>query len=177
MQVTISAPRARRSPSVATRALATVGLLAVLGGLATSQALAALRPSPDGEHFSSRRIRLESDSKGNAMFEAPSMSPGETVSSTTKISCAGDTESAIHLYGATTGTRFAEGLRLLVSRDGVHLYTGTLADFPDDYDHAVVDPITLSGGGSATYRFSVTLMNDAPAGNASQDFTWEARSV
>jgi hypothetical protein len=177
MQVTISLPLSRRSPSLVAKALATVALLAVLGGLAITQALAAPRPSSDTERFSSGGIHLETDSKGNAMFDAPSMAPGETVSSTTRISYAGDMEAAIHLYGTTSGARFAERLRLLVSRDGVPLYTGTLAGFPDDYEHAVVDPITLSSGGSATYRYSVTLMNDAPAGSASQDFTWEARSV
>src|SRR6266705_1536746 len=122
-----------------------------------SQALAAFRPG-SGENFSSRQIHLESDSTRNAMLDAPSMAPGETVSSITRISYAGDTEAAIHLYGTTSGTRFAGGLLLAVRRDGVLLYNGTLADFPDDYEGAVVDPITLSRGGNATYRFSVTLM-------------------
>jgi hypothetical protein len=162
---------------VVAKALATAGLLAVLGWFAASSALAAARPSPDAEDFDSTGIELTSDSKGSAMFEAPSMAPGETVSSTTKVTYQGHAETAIHLYGRTTGVEFAEGLDLRVSRDGVPAYNGTLADYPDHYEEAVVDPITLHAGESATYKFSLTLTDGAPAGEASQDFVWEARSL
>ncbi|MDP9295248.1 MAG: hypothetical protein M3O88_00955 [Actinomycetota bacterium] len=156
-----------------------LGLVILLGVIAASSAVAAFRPSTSAEHFTSEGIHLESDSSGHAMFEAPAMAPGQTVTSKTEISYTGDAPAEIHIYGTTTGMRFARSLQLEVSREGETLYRGTLARFPDSYEHAVVDPHTWRGSTSATYRFDVTLMDrTAPQGaGASQTFTWEARSL
>jgi hypothetical protein len=149
-------------------------VLAVLGGVLSTQALAMLRRSSAPESFSSQAIHLDSDSR-TAMFQAQSMAPGETVRSSTQISFEGPTNMAIHLYGKTSGTGSPDALRVLVTRAGMPLFQGTLADFPDDYEHAIVDPLRPSGGGCATYRFSVTLRHLASAGTTAQEFIWEAR--
>ena len=63
------------------------------------------------------------------------------------------------------------------------LYDGTLQGYPDDYANGIVDPVTASPEAWTTseahaYQFEVTLANDdaAQGKNATQAFTWEARS-
>jgi hypothetical protein len=178
MQLAISAPPVCRGPRKLVKMLATLALVLVLGAIAASSAVAAFRPSgPDT--FKTEGIRLDSNSSSHAMFQERAMAPGETVTSRTKISYTGDRPEQIHLYGTTAGTRFSRSLQLRVTRGDETLYRGTLADFPDSYDHAVVDPQTWGGSTSATYRFDVTLTDGtAPQGAASwQTFTWEARSA
>jgi hypothetical protein len=172
-------PHARTRSSTLIKTLATLGLLIVLGVIAASSAVAAFRPSTSAEHINSQGFRLQSRGSGHAMFEAPTMAPGETLTSRMEISYKGSTPGSLHLYGATTGTRLARSLRLQVSREGKTLYRGTLAGFPDSYEEAVVDPRALGGSTSATYRFEVTLMDgtEPPAGTTSQTFIWEARGI
>lgn len=63
------------------------------------------------------------------------------------------------------------------------VYTGTLEGFADDFDSGVVDPTAGSPESwtnpeSHVYKFTVTVRNDAEAQglNATQTFTWEART-
>lgn len=63
------------------------------------------------------------------------------------------------------------------------VYDGTLAGFGDDYASGLVDATsgsteTWTGGEVHVYRFAVTLQNniDAEGLDATQSFTWEARS-
>ena len=63
------------------------------------------------------------------------------------------------------------------------VYNGTLAGFGDDYAGGLVDATsgsteTWTGGEVHVYRMEVTLQNniDAEGLDATQSFTWEARS-
>jgi hypothetical protein len=179
MQLAISPPQARTSPSKLVRMLVTLGLVLVLGAIAASSALAAFRPAGHAQTFNTEGIQLHGNSSGHAMFQAPAMAPGQTATSRTTISYTGDTPAQLHLYGTTAGTRLARSLQLRVTRGGETLYRGTLAEFPDSYEHAVVDPQMWGGSTSATYRFDVRLTDGSAAQGAaaSETFTWEARSV
>ena len=114
------------------------------------------------------------------MFDAPSMTPGETVRSTIHLSYEGDAPAEIRLYGSTEGIRFARFLQLEVTRGDYTLYRGSLADFPETYESGAVDPTVWLASTDDAYRFDVTLVDGAkqpPAGATQQTFTWEARSV
>lgn len=90
-----------------------------------------------------------------------------TISSPTFSSCAGFTADAADYRGLGAGV----------------LFDGTLQAYPDDYGAALVDPATgapesWTTGEAHAYRFDVDLQNnDAAQGkDATQTFTWEARS-
>ena len=114
------------------------------------------------------------------MFDAPAMAPGETVTSKVHITYAGDAPAEIHLYGTTSGVRFAHSLELEISRGDYTLYRGSLADFPHTYEEGVTDPTIWLSSTEDDYTFKVTLLPGTPAppaGRTAQTFTWEARSV
>lgn len=74
------------------------------------------------------------------------------------------------------GTSYGNGANGVV-------YSGTLQGYPDDYATGIVDPFATSPrtwltGEKHAYKFVVTVQNnDAAQGkNATQQFTWEARS-
>jgi hypothetical protein len=179
MEITIGRRQARIASPMA-KVVTTILLVAVLGTLAISQAAAAFRPTPETSRFHPTGVRLSTDAAGHAMFDASSLAPGETATSTIHLTYAGNAPAEIRLYGTTSGLRFARALRLEITRDGYTVYRGSLADFPDTFEGGVVDPSIWLSSNEATYRFEVTLLPgtmDPPAGNTSQTFSWQARSV
>jgi hypothetical protein len=167
----------RITASTSWRVFVTAVLVIVFGGLAMSQAYAALRGDAV-PRFRSDVVRLQTN-RTNAMFDAASMAPGDTISSTIRIGSDGGPDE-IRLYGSTQGAVFARHLELEVSRGSLRIYVGTLADFPDSYETGVVLPPIQAVSGGDTYRFAVTLARGGgwfPSHGTQQTFTWEAREA
>src|SRR5438477_8336354 len=106
MEITIRRHQARLGSSTGIKVLTTLVLVVVLGALAISQAAAAFSSAPASSYFHPTGLRLSNDAAGHAMFDAPAMAPGETVTSKVHITYAGDAPAEIHLYGTTSGVRF-----------------------------------------------------------------------
>lgn len=151
-------------------------------------------PSND---FTTGWVALSDDDNGSAMMAVADMKPGDSQSTCIRVTYTGSHAASVHLYGTTTGTGLDQYLTLTVTRGSISggsfddctnftadasaavLFDGTLRDYPDAYAGAVADPTPgWASGESHAYRFTVTLQDNSAAQglNASQQFTWQARS-
>jgi hypothetical protein len=186
-------------------ALALVAVVVAAGsGSYTWSALVATADN-DANQVSSGTVRLSDNDSGNALLSLTSALPGDSDTGCIEVAYDGSLPAGVRLFGTTSGSGLDQYLDVQVTRgtrsgagpafdsctsfqpdatdyigagNGV-IYSGTLQDFPDSYAAGLVDPgSTWTGPESHVYRIQVTLQgNQAAAGlNATQAFTWEARS-
>ena len=182
-----------------------VGLIGAVAGVGTWSAFSATT-SNGGNTFSAGSVTLTDNDAGSAMLALSAAKPGDSDTSCIEVTYTGTIASAVRLYGTTTGTGLDPYLNLEITRgtttspfdsctnftpdatgygnggNGI-IYSGTLQNFPDTYAAGIVDPLAASHESWTTnekhaYKFVVTVQdNDAAQGkNATQQFTWEARS-
>ncbi len=137
---------------------------------------------------------VEADGTG-ALFTLPAMGANVTARRCMRLT-ARQVDSTLRLYGQTTGTGFADHLRLTVERGQVPpgpygscagfvadvdpvVFDGTLEQFPDGAQQATQDAAPFPRDTARAYRFSITSDDDpARAGKwARQDFTVCARPI
>jgi len=140
------------------------------------------------------------------MLSLTAAKPGDSDTSCLEVTYTGSIATSVRLHGTTTGSGLDQYLNLTVTRgsntspfdsctnftpdptdyngDGSGVvYSGTLQGFPDSYAAGLVDaeaatPETWSTNEKRSYEFVVTVQDDdaAQGKNATQQFTWEARS-
>lgn len=181
--------------------VAVLGVLAAVGSVAVFSAFSSTTTNP-GNSFTSGSITLTDNDSNTAMFTLTGLKGGDTFSKCIKVDYAstGSVNSTVKLYGATAGSGLADYLDVVVTKGtfpgappasfgctgfspggaGSTLHNGTLTSYPDDYAGGYSDPDTSwSNGESGVYKIDVTVQSVAGAQGktATQDFTWEARSI
>jgi predicted ribosomally synthesized peptide with SipW-like signal peptide len=182
-----------------------VGLLGVVAGGGTYSSFSAVTQN-DSNQFVAGSVLLSDNDGGGAVATLSNAKPADSSTGCVTVTFGGSLPSTVRLYGTTTGTGLDPYLNLVVTRGtksnatfdcstfaadatnyigqgaGV-IYSGTLAGWADDYTNGLVDPTSGSpeswtNGEAHTYKFQVTLANNAAAQglNASQVFSWEARN-
>jgi hypothetical protein len=162
--------------------------------------------SNPGNAFSAGTVVLADNDSGTAMLGLSGAKPGDSDTSCIRITYSGSLPSSVRLYGTTTGTGLDPYLSITVTRGTLSsgfdncagfsadatdyigagagvIYSGTLQAYADDYAGGLVDPKpatpeSWTNGETHDYRFVITVLdNDSAQGkNATQAFTWEARS-
>jgi predicted ribosomally synthesized peptide with SipW-like signal peptide len=142
-------------------------MLALVAAKPGDSDTSCIRVSFTGTLASTVRLYGTTSGTGLDQYLTLTITRGTTSGSPTFDSCANFTADATNYVGAGAGV----------------IYTGTLEDFADNYDAGVVDPTSGSpeswtNGESHDYKFVVSLNDDNSAQglNATQTFTWEARS-
>ncbi len=197
--------RSRNTATKVVATAVVVGLIGAVAGVGTWSAFSGTT-SNDGNTFAAGTVSLSDNDSGSAMLSLSGAKPGDSDTSCIEVTYTGSLASAVRLHGATTGTGLDPYLTLTVTRGtttsafdsctgftadatdyngngaGV-IYSGTLQAFPDTYAAGIVDPNSTSPESWATsekhaYKFVVTVQdnNAAQGKNATQQFTWEARS-
>ncbi|HEX8855051.1 MAG TPA: TasA family protein [Thermoleophilaceae bacterium] len=182
-----------------------LGLTAALAGGASWSAFSSTATN-GGNSFAAGTVSLSDNDAGQALLSLSGAKPGDSQASCLKATYAGTLPASVRLYASATGG-LAPYLNLVVTRGtdpaasfpscggftadttnyigqgaGV-VYSGTLAAFPSSYGAASDEPLASSPeswtqGESHSYRFTVTLANNAAAQGltGSATFTWEARN-
>jgi predicted ribosomally synthesized peptide with SipW-like signal peptide len=211
-----AAPRRPRSAAKLGLTLLVVALLGVVAAIGTWSAFSSTTSNPGNQFTAGTVNLCDDDATpanclgGTPMFNLSAMAPGAPASAACiKVNYTGTLTSRVRLYGTTGGTGLAAHLNLVVTRgsggdgfpsctgftaDGTNyiaagngvMYSGTLADYADDYAGGHVDPTSGSPEDWTnpevhTYRFDINLPSGTPDSaqglTATQTFTWEARNV
>jgi hypothetical protein len=204
-----------KAPPVSRRALGRVPRLALSGlVVATFGAIAGLATfaaysdttSNSGNVVQAGTVDIDDNDNGFAMLSITNANPATSDTACITVTTNGTLDSAVRLYGTTTGSGLDPYVDLVVTRGtgtvdvdcngfsadatnyiaqgaGV-VYSGTLQAFPDDWTGGLVDPLaatpeTWSTGESHVYKFVATVQNVNAAQDldASQVFIWEARNL
>jgi len=196
-----------RFGSVRVRVAVLAVLLAVGAGSAGTLAAFSSVTASAANGFASGTVALTDNDAGASVFTLAGMAPGDSVEGCVRVTYTGTLPAAVRLYGSTGGSGLDAYLALTVTRGGGLsgssgacagftpdavdyagrgggvVYQGTLADYADSFGDGLGDAPDASevwtAGESHDYRFSVTLadVNGAQGRDASQAFTWEARSL
>jgi predicted ribosomally synthesized peptide with SipW-like signal peptide len=185
----------RRVPRIAL-SLLVLAAFGVVAGVATFGAYSDTATS-SGNGFQAGTVDLDDDDNGVAMLTITNAAPGVTGVDTACITVTsrGSLDSAVRLYGTTTGTGLDQYVNLTVTRgsfaaapgfdsctgfspDGTDyigqgsgvVYNGTLQGFPDDWSAGIVDPVASSpeawsAGETHVYKFVATIQD----ANGAQD--------
>jgi hypothetical protein len=171
-------------------------------GAQTWAALSGSTANP-GNSFSAGTVALtDNDGGSTPMFTFTNQRPGVVDNSCIRVNYAGSLSSTLKMYASVSGT-LAPYVTVTVTRgtdsspafdactsftpDAINynglgngvLYSGPLSSFPTTYAAALADPAaSWTSGTSASYRFSVQIVDDNAAQGLSSTgtFTWEARS-
>jgi hypothetical protein len=171
-------------------------------GAQTWAALSGSTVNP-GNSFSAGTVALtDNDGGSTPMFTFTNQRPGVVDNSCIRVNYAGSLSSTVKMYASVSGT-LAPYVSVTVTRgtdsspafdactsftpDAINynglgngvLYSGPLSSLPTTYAAALADPAaSWTTGTSASYRFSVQIVDDNAAQGLSSTatFTWEARS-
>lgn len=182
--------------STKSKLLASTAVLGVLAAAMSAVVFSAFSATTQnaGNSFATGSITLTDNDSGSALFNVTGADANDTYTRCIRVTYAstGSVNATVKLYGTTAGTGLDQYLDVAITRGtgtaadcsdfagATSIYSGTLQAFPDNYAAGVDDTDTSwSNGEAATYRIAVTVQdNNAAQGlNASQTFTWEARSI
>jgi hypothetical protein len=160
-------------------ALTTV-LIGVLGALALTNAVAALRTPSSGFDKSGPALVQVAATRPLRLTDA---APGVTDVTDTTIRYGDTAPAQIRIFGDVHGTGLARFLRVTVTsgtgRGGSFapravVFEGTLAQMPETFGNGSADTTVIHQDEVRTYRVAVTLLdeNAAQGLTASATFTW-----
>jgi hypothetical protein len=123
---------------------------------------------------SSDGVRLESDGP-QATLVVSDLEPGESVSRTISITNPGSAPTRLSMTELGDPASYdADGVSLVIEREGVRLYSGRLGAMSD----VETDQGWVPAGGRVTFTFTVSLPDGAPALGAQESvsYAWETSS-
>ena len=182
-----------------------IAIVAAVTGTGTYAAFSGTTSNPSNA-FAAGTVTISDNDSGGSLLSLSNATPGNSSTGCIKITYSGSLNANIHLYGSASGS-LPSYLTLTVTRGtdsspsfascsnftsdstnyigsgaGV-IYSGNLSAFPGSYASGVVDPTsgspaTWSTSDAHSYRFVVTVQNNAAAQGLSSNasFTWEARN-
>lgn len=191
--------------STKSKLLASVAILGVLAAAMSAVVFSAFSSTTEnaGNTFATGSIALTDNDSGSALFTVSGADALDVYTRCIKVDYAstGSVASTVRLHGATTGSGldpyldvrirrgtgsagncsdFAAAVTDYIGSGAGVIYTNTLTAFPDNYAAGLVDQdSSWSNGETATYEIRVTVQDNnlAQGLNATQTFTWEARSI
>lgn len=183
--------------STKSRLLASTVVLGVLAAAMSAVVFSAFSATTENTNnqFATGSIALTDNDSGTALFNVSGADANDSFTRCIRVTYAstGGLEATVRLYGATSGTGLDQYLTVDIDRadSGTQadcsdfsgtvgaVYDGTLQAFPDSYAAGTATDGTWTNGKAVTYRIAVTVQNNNAAQglNATQAFTWEARST
>jgi hypothetical protein len=184
--------KASRERSFLLGALA-VGLIAF--GSGGTYAAFSGTTSNGGNAFAAGTVYLTDNDAAAVMFNVSGMRPSDAArTSCITVTYGGSLNADVKLYGATSSTGVEQYLNLKIETGtsaapfgscagfvaGATLYNDTLANLPSSWATGIADTSAnpWTAGHAQTYRFTVSLQNNAAAQGktATATFTWEAEN-
>ena len=167
-------------PSI--RSARTVGIVAVLAGLAASGALiwqasysafSATTSNPTS-NWTAGSVALSDDDSNSALFSATGLKPGSTGTKCIAVTSNGSLASTVKLYGtnAATTNGLSSSINLSIIQ-GTGGGFGSCAGFTALGTGSSVYSGTLAGFGSSATNFATGLGNWAPTGSAAESRTFQ----
>lgn len=140
-------------------------------------------------------VSISDDDSGQAMFQAPAMAPGDSLTRCINVTYTGNVAAPVRLYATNASGDLRPDLNLTITEgtgatdvncnnfvaDGAPIYTGNIHDFTtDSFDHETgVSSWTPNSNPTVrTFQFVVQLdsLSTLQGQNAQATFVWEAQA-